>query len=210
MDVDSIMKAGGLNNVDIFYLIRSLSTVKLITGDVVKDLVNYLVKRGYDSDDYMAMTKSNSKYRRPVHMISLIADLAPTLKNKHFMNHVQAFTINCYKDMPILWTTMLMNSLQKFSNFKNEKLINELRKQTLGRQIENGSGKPIKNDGFGDFGPKDPGFFTDGFESDPEEEQFFQQAYTEKKRKRSFFDEEDDFTIDPEAEAEFGKHQTNN
>jgi hypothetical protein len=53
MDIDAIISSGGFNNMDVFYLIRSMSALELINGDVIKDLVNYLVKRGYDSDDFI-------------------------------------------------------------------------------------------------------------------------------------------------------------
>jgi hypothetical protein len=53
MDVDALIKVSGMSNMDIYYLIRSMSAVNLISGDVINDLVNYLVKRGYDSDDFI-------------------------------------------------------------------------------------------------------------------------------------------------------------
>ena len=55
-DMDHHIQSGGCSNLDIFYLIRSLDAVDFLQSDVVKHLVDYLVKRGYDSDDLMALS----------------------------------------------------------------------------------------------------------------------------------------------------------
>jgi hypothetical protein len=55
-------------------------------------MVDYLVKRGYDSDDLIAMSSMKGGYRRAVHFISIVAESKPDIKNKHFLRHVEEFT----------------------------------------------------------------------------------------------------------------------
>lgn len=50
-DLDKSIQLGTVNNIQIFHLMRALSSVGLLDADVTKTLVDYLVKRGYDSDD---------------------------------------------------------------------------------------------------------------------------------------------------------------
>ena len=117
----------------VFYLLRSLSTVNLLDGDVTKTMVDYLVKRGYDSDDLKAMSSMKGGYRRAVHFISIVAQSKPDIKNKHFLRHVEEFTQNCYRDMKPIQTIRLLKALQSLKNFKNEKLLNNLNKATIGK-----------------------------------------------------------------------------
>ena len=90
---------------------RALSTVGYLDADVTKTLVDYLVKRGYDSDDLQSMSSKKGGYRRAVHFISLVAQTKPDIKNKHFLRHVEVFTQNCYKDMKPIQTIRLLRAL---------------------------------------------------------------------------------------------------
>ena len=110
-DMDKSISLGTLNNMQVFYLMRSLGTVGLLEGEVTKTLVDYLVKRGYDSDDLKSMSSVKGGYRRAVHFISLVAQSKPDLKNKHFMRHIEVFTQNCYKEMKPIQTIRLMKAL---------------------------------------------------------------------------------------------------
>jgi len=47
---------GSVNNIQIYYLLRSLSAVNMLDSEVTKQLVEYLVRRGYDSDNLMQMS----------------------------------------------------------------------------------------------------------------------------------------------------------
>ena len=93
---------GGVSNLQIFYLMRSLHACTLLDGDATAGLVEYIVKRGYDSDDLMSMSSKKGGYRRAVHLISMVADSKPDLKNKHFLTHIAAFTRSVYKDLPAI------------------------------------------------------------------------------------------------------------
>jgi len=62
--------------------------MQLLEDDLTKQLVEYLVKRGYDSDDMLAMSSRKGGYRRAVNLIWIIADAFPKLKNKHFLTHI--------------------------------------------------------------------------------------------------------------------------
>lgn len=87
-DIEASLQFGCLTNTDIYVLLRSLYAVKLVEADAVKQLVEYIVKRGYDSDDLLKM---GTNHRKAVHFIWLVADSCPKLKNKHFMTHIAVF-----------------------------------------------------------------------------------------------------------------------
>lgn len=134
-DLDDSIRLGSVNNVQIYYLIRSLSAVNMLDGEVTKQLVEYLVRRGYDSDNLMQMSSRVGGYRRAVHLISLIAESKSNLKNKHFLRHVEIFVKNCFKDMKQIQLMRLIKALSQLESFKNEKLINQLRKASFGKQL---------------------------------------------------------------------------
>jgi len=73
---------------DIYYLMRSLHSLNLLEDQLTKQLVDYIVKRGYDSDDLLAMSSRKGGYRRAVNMVWLISEAFPSLKNKHFLTHI--------------------------------------------------------------------------------------------------------------------------
>ena len=98
-DLDRSIQMGSLTNKEIFYLMRAMHTVGMLEDSITKDLINYIVKRGYDSDDLMAMSSKKGGYRRAVQLICMVSEACPQLKNKHFMAHVQIFAQNTYKDM---------------------------------------------------------------------------------------------------------------
>lgn len=52
---------------------RSLHAMDLLNEEITESMVQYLVKRGYDSDDLMAMSSKKGGYRKAVHLISLVA-----------------------------------------------------------------------------------------------------------------------------------------
>ena len=87
-DWEELMDAGAINNIHIFYLLRAMDAAGLQDPDVTKSLIDYIVKRGYDSDDLQLMSSSVGGYRRAVHFIQLVADNCPKLKNKHFLTHI--------------------------------------------------------------------------------------------------------------------------
>ena len=108
---------------DTYYVLRSLHAVGLLEGDTTKGLIDYIVKRGYDSDDLLALSSKKGGYRRAIHLISLVADVKPDYKNKHFMAHITAFTQNAMEDLPTDQGFRLLHSLFKLKHFKNERLI---------------------------------------------------------------------------------------
>ena len=65
-DYQVSLHLGGVDNMQIFYLIRSLHACDLIDEDAISGLIEYLVKRGYDSDDMIAMSSKKGGYRRAV------------------------------------------------------------------------------------------------------------------------------------------------
>ena len=124
---------------EIYYVMRSLHAVEFLEKEVAKGLIDYMVKRGYDSDDMLTMSSKKGGYRRAVHLIWLVSESVPNLKNKHFLMHIQIFAQNCYKEMPPLQQMRLFNALKKLTHFKNEKLMNNLRKATFGKHLSDNS-----------------------------------------------------------------------
>ena len=96
------MEVGAINNVHMYYLLRAMDSAGLSDPDITKSLVDYLVRRGYDSNDLAKMSSKLGGFRRAVHFIQLVADTCPKLKNKHFFTHVSIFVQNNMVDMPVL------------------------------------------------------------------------------------------------------------
>ena len=94
------MHIGGVNHLQIFYMLRSLHTVSLLKGELTKGLIEYIVKRGYDSDDLLQLSSKKGGYRRAIQLISIVSESYPEMKNKHFLNHVNIFARNSYIDLP--------------------------------------------------------------------------------------------------------------
>jgi hypothetical protein len=76
---------------DAYILLRALHSVKLLDGEVADTIVQYLVKRGYDSDDLLKLSSKRGGHRRGLLVIEIVSKSAPELKNKSFMNHCLAF-----------------------------------------------------------------------------------------------------------------------
>ena len=195
-DLDKWIQLGSVNNIEIFYLMRALHTVGLLEDELTKSLIDYLVKRGYDSDDLISMSSKRGGYRRAVHLIWLVSESNPTIKNKHFMMHIYVFAQNCYKDMNGLQQMRLYNALKKLKHFKNEKLLNQLRKGSFGKQI--GASSSSQQDGTveeeemegAEWLPEDEGYFT----GEDSELEGFHQGHRDG----------NDFDVD---EEEFKKHE---
>ena len=79
---------GTVTNGEMLYVMRSLSSVGLLDSDLTSNLLDYIVKRGYDSDDLMAMSSQKGGYRRGLQLIWIAAETCPDLKNRHFLQHV--------------------------------------------------------------------------------------------------------------------------
>jgi hypothetical protein len=65
-DMDSDITLGVCSNMDIFNLMRSLHAIGLLEDTLSKQLIEYIVKRGYDSDDLMKMSSKKGGFRRAV------------------------------------------------------------------------------------------------------------------------------------------------
>jgi hypothetical protein len=63
------MKLGSVNMIHIYYIIRSLNKINILEEEVTKDLIDYLVKRGYDGENLMELSSKKGGYRRAIHMI---------------------------------------------------------------------------------------------------------------------------------------------
>lgn len=112
-DLDNSINFGGLSNNDIYFVIRSLYAVNLLDDEMTKKLVEYLVKRGYDSDDLLNLSTAGTSHRKAVHFIWLIADNCPKLKNKHFLTHVSIFAQQAMQELSTLQKVRLYDALKK-------------------------------------------------------------------------------------------------
>ena len=82
-DFENYLKAGSITIQDVYVLMRALAAVDMLDGEVTKELVHYLVKKGYDSDDILKLSDGKlSGYRRGIHFTMLIANSKPTLKDR--------------------------------------------------------------------------------------------------------------------------------
>ena len=82
------MPSGELNFLSVYYVMRALAAADLLEADVTKGLVDYLAKRGYDSDDLLKLSDGDiSGYRRGIHYLMLVSHSCPGLKNKSFNTH---------------------------------------------------------------------------------------------------------------------------
>ena len=72
-DLDSHIELGSVSNVQIFSVMRSLHAMDLLNEDITESMIQYLVRRGYDSDDLMSMSSRKGGYRKAVHLITLVA-----------------------------------------------------------------------------------------------------------------------------------------
>ena len=136
--MDEHVELGSVNNVQIFSIMRSLHAVNLLNEDLTESFISYLVKRGYDADDMIAMSSKKGGYRKAVHLITLVAQTNPDIKNshtKHFFNHIHVFVTQCLKEISPINQMRLYNSLKLLTHFKNDKLISRVRNAAFGKTI---------------------------------------------------------------------------
>lgn len=65
---------------------RSLAAVDMLESSVTKGLIDYLIKKRSDHEDIIALSKSNTGYKKGIHFIMLIAHSSPEIKNKNMLN----------------------------------------------------------------------------------------------------------------------------
>jgi hypothetical protein len=46
-----------------------MNKINILDEEVTKDLIDYLVKRGYDCENLMELSSKKGGYRRAIHMI---------------------------------------------------------------------------------------------------------------------------------------------
>ena len=62
-DLEEEIRFGNVSNQEIYVLIRALYAIGLTEPQAVSKLVDYIVKRGYDSDDLLKMKTEDKNYR---------------------------------------------------------------------------------------------------------------------------------------------------
>lgn len=126
-DIEYSISKGQPKLIDIYCVIRSLYAVKLCDDSAVKKLVEYVIKRGNDSDNLIKLD-SEGKHRKGVHFIWLVAEIAPSIKDKNFLTHVGVYAAKTFQDMSPIYLMRLYDALKKLQNFKNEKVMTQLKK----------------------------------------------------------------------------------
>ena len=196
-DWDALMNIGAINNIHIYYFLRATDAAGFSDSEVTEVLVEYIVRRGYDAEDLETMSSKEGGFRRAVHFIQLIADTAPNLKNKHFLNHVETFVKNNMDDMPVIQLLKLLQSLKRLANFEDEQLLTKLRKATVGKKVDIVENK--KNETY-EITKED--VEEQDLKSRPEESGFFTESEDEFGNYNAHYDS--DFEVD---EEEFQRQQ---
>lgn len=157
-DIEYSISKGQPQLLDIYAVIRSLYAVKLCDDSAVKKLVEYLVKRGNDSDHIIKLD-SEGKHRKGVHFIWLVAETAPSIKDKNFLTHVGVYASKTYQDMQPSYLVRLYDALKKLQNFKNDKVMAQLKRSALERTLADKNSKEQFNFESKTFGPDQPDYF---------------------------------------------------
>jgi len=176
-DLDQHIELGSVNIHQVFSIMRSLNAVNLLDEELTTRFVDYIVKKGYDSDDLLEMGPPKQSHRRAIQLMGLISQTCKNLDNTHFFLHTSVFALHAYKHINPLQQQRLYHALSDFKHMKDDKVLATLRKAHL----KNKMGAPKDEDEERRFGPLDPGYFTYDLE------------FTEDKRRAA-----DDFEIDEE------------
>jgi hypothetical protein len=76
-------KALDINHV--FVILRSLYAVNMLDESLSIGLIQYLMKKGYTATDLLRLSSSDKPFNRAVHLIGIISQSAPSIKNKQFI-----------------------------------------------------------------------------------------------------------------------------
>lgn len=119
-DFEKSMKYGGANLVMVYKVMRALASMNILKDQVVNELVQYIIKRGYDAEDMLAMGNKKNDLKRAVHLIMLVSYSKPDIKNKHFINNLEIFTTEAIntKSLNPMEAFELYKALHNFKNFK--------------------------------------------------------------------------------------------
>lgn len=173
----------------------------MLDSTVVSPLIDYLVKRGYDSDDLVKMNPFNKdktrNYRRSVHLIQLVAEGCPKLKNKHFLSHITVFLQQNFMELTSIQQIRTYLSVKKLVNLKNnEKLMAMMKKATMSRVLsETKVNADIDND---------EELFNQHYKPDDDE------FYTDVEEMMDETGRQDDNDFDITSDSDFGEEEEDN
>jgi len=104
----------------VYKVMRALASMNILKDQVVNELVQYIIKRGYDAEDMLAMGNKKNDLKRAVHLIMLVSYSKPDIKNKHFINNLEIFTTEAIntKSLNPMEAFELYKALHNFKNFK--------------------------------------------------------------------------------------------
>ena len=116
---------------------RSLASMGALKDQVASELVQYIVKRGYDAEDMLTMGYQKNEMRRAVHLIMLVSYSKPDIKNKHFIKNMEIFTKEAInqKSLNPMEAFELYKALYNLKNFTSDKLLKALRKASFSNLI---------------------------------------------------------------------------
>ena len=131
---EKALEVGGIDHVKIYTVMRALAAINMLDGEVTKGLVTYMIKRGYDAEDFLCMNDINKKnQRRSVHFMMLISYSCPDIKNKYFNNLLVAYLqqVIDLKALNAQQALELYKALRNLKHFKADTLLKMLKNQTF-------------------------------------------------------------------------------
>ena len=91
------------------------------------------MKKGYNATDLLKMRCPDKPFHRAVHLIGIISQSAPLMKNKQFLSCINSFVNTSYKEMIPVDQERLYLSLQDLKHFKNDKLVQSIKRQYMSK-----------------------------------------------------------------------------
>lgn len=81
-DLEQHIEDKALDIYQVFNVMRSLYAVDMLDESLSIGLVQYLMKKGYNATDLLKMRCPDKPFHRAVHLIGIISQSAPLMKNK--------------------------------------------------------------------------------------------------------------------------------
>ena len=124
---------GGFANIkDILRIVRSLYAIESVNPEIFEGLVEYMVQKGYDHDDFVDMGLSKS-----VTLINNIIMSNPKISNVNFMIHVITFVKRNINDFNRIQLARLVDTFKLHEKLKTEEeMLNALEERLLVKRDE--------------------------------------------------------------------------
>jgi hypothetical protein len=177
LEFEKQVRVGEANCYHCFVALRALHTLGLLDAETSSQVAGYLAKRGYDSDDLLALSSSRGGHRRGLHLLEILSQSAPQLKNKAFLNIALAFCQQAKHSMSAFQKLRLESALSKFEGLRNNRVLLQFQREVseakVNRQSWGGQRgqfseksqqdleREFENDWDFKFNPDESGYFTE-------------------------------------------------